>query len=380
MRKRNLGMVLLLAVAVCFGTLGVSSVQAKEFIGNNFFPAQHPLAKYPLVQWAEDLEEASGGKLKVKVFTGTVLLEPRAGLSGVRDGVAQVGYHAAMYTPADLPVANAIQETGFSYTDPLVANVAVTEFSMTDPEQLAEWKKAGIVYGGGYCTPGYCLMCSTPVRDMAEVKGKKLRTSGAANSRWAESVGAVPVNVPSSEMYQGLEKGTLDCATNVVSDLKSRSLWDVAKHTTLISLGMYWGGPAWAWNRAYWNNELTPEEKRIIFDVTARAMANLYVGYESEMKVAIEEAKDHGVEIYEPSADLLKSLDTFNKANKSVVLKMVREKYEIENPEALFARFEKVMRKWEARFANVDRTDTAAIGKIIKEELFDKIDVATYGR
>ena len=380
MRKRNLALVVLLTVTLCFGVLSVSSVLAKEFIANTFFPDKHPLAKYGFVDWAKDLEKASGGKLKAKVFTGTVLLEPRAGLSGVRDGVAQVGYHAAMYTPADLPVANALQETGFSYSDPLVAMVAVTEFSMTDPEQLAEWKKAGIVFGGGYCTPGYCLMCTQPVRNMAEVKGKKLRTSGAANSRWAESVGAVPVNVPSSEMYTGLEKGSLDCATNVVSDLKDRSLWDVSKHATLISLGMYWGGPEWGWNRDYWNKELTADERRIIFNVTAQAIANLYVGYQNAIQKALDEAKAHKVNIYDPAADLLVSLDTFIAANKSEVVKMAREKYKIENPEALFARFEKVMNKWQARFAQVDRKDAAAIGKIIKEELYDKIDAATYGQ
>ena len=380
MRKRNLVMVVLLAVAVCFGALSVSSVLAKEFIANNFFPDKHPLAKYPYVEWAKDLEKASGGKLKAKIFTGTVLLEPRAGLSGVRDGVAQVGYHAAMYTPADLPVANALQETGFSYSDPLVAMVAVTEFSMTDPEQMAEWKKAGIVFGGGYCTPGYCLMCTQPVRDMKEVKGKKLRTSGAANSRWAESVGAVPVNVPSSEMYTGLEKGSIDCATNVVSDLKDRSLWDVAKHTTMISLGMYWGGWEWGWNRDYWNKELTADERRIIFDVSAQAIANLYVGYQKAMDDALAQAAEHKVNVYQPSADLLASLGHFNTANRSEMVKMAREKYKIQDPEALFARFEKVMKKWQSRFAQVDRKDAAAIGKIIKEELYDKIDAATYGK
>jgi TRAP-type C4-dicarboxylate transport system substrate-binding protein len=285
-----------------------------------------------------------------------------------------------MYTPADLPVANALQETGFSYSDPLVAMVAVTEFSMTDPEQLAEWKKVGIVFGGGYSTPGYCLMCTKPVRDMEEIKGKKLRTSGAANSRWAESVGAVPVNVPSSEMYTGLEKGSIDCATNVVSDLKDRSLWDVAKHTTLISLGMYWGGWEWGWNRDYWNKELTADERRIIFNVSAQAIANLYVGYQKAMDDALAQAAEHKVNVYQPSADLLASLESFNTANRSEVVKMAREKYKIQDPEALFSRFEKVIKKWQSRFAQVDRKDAAAIGKIIKEELYDKIDAATYGQ
>ena len=47
-------------------------------------------------------------------------------------------------------------------------------------------------------------MCSSPMKSLKDLKGKRLRTAGAALSRWAESIGAVPVNVPSSEMYQGV--------------------------------------------------------------------------------------------------------------------------------------------------------------------------------
>lgn len=378
MRKRNLVLLVISSVVFFFCGLTVSTALAKSFIANTFFPDKHPLAKYGYVNWAKDLEKASGGKLKVQLFTGTVLLPPRSGLSGVRDGIAQVGHHAAVYTPSELPVSNAIQELGFSYSDPLVAIAAITEFNMTDAEMLAQWKKVGVIYAGGYCTPAYCIMCSKPVRNLEELKGKKLRTCGAANSRWVQSTGAVPVNLPSSEMYTGLEKGNLDCATNVVSDLKSRSLWDVAKHTTLVPLGMYWSGPQWAVNPDFWK-DLSVEERHIFFDVTAQAIANLYVGYQAAVQEAIDESESHGVNIYEPSEDMLASIHTFTQGNYPEVLKMAREKYKIKDPEALFDRFRKVVDKWDRLFANVDHKDAAAIGKLIKQEIYDKIDVASFG-
>ena len=37
------------------------------------------------------------------------------------------------------------------------------------------------------------------------------------------------------------------------------------------------------------------------------------------------------------------------------------------------------MKKWEGLFAEVDRKDAAAIAAIIKVELYDKIDAASYG-
>lgn len=367
-----------IAIAGALGTMAGQSVFAAEFSANIFFPDQHPLAKHGYVEWADALDAASDGKFKAKVFTGTVLLPPRSGMSGVRDGIAQVGYHAGTYTPAELPISNAIQELGFNYADPLAAMVAATDFNMNDAEALAQWKNAGIVYGGGYSTPPYNLMCSEPIKTLADVKGKRLRTAGAALSRWAESVGAVPVNVPSSEMYQGVEKGTLDCAVNVASDLKSRSLWDVAKHTTMAPLGMYWSGPMWGYNPTFWS-ELSADDRKMFFDTHATALANLYIGYQAAIETALAEAKDHGVTVYEPSQDMLDSITTFASTNLTNVYETASEKHGLKDPEGLLGRFDAAVKKWDGLFADVARDDANAIAQIIKTELYDKLDPATYG-
>ena len=52
----------------------------------------------------------------------------RGSLQGVRDGVAQVTYHAGTYTPSELPVANLIGNFAFYNTDPMVMAFASTEF------------------------------------------------------------------------------------------------------------------------------------------------------------------------------------------------------------------------------------------------------------
>ena len=196
-----------LKLSVCIAALSgsifsVVAVGATEFNANTFFPATHPLGKFGYVDWAESLKASSNGELQPKVFTGTVLLPARAGMSGLQDGIAQVGYHYSGYTPAELPVSTAIQELGFNYSDALVAAVANTDFNMNDKELLAEWEKAEIIFGGGYSTPAYNLMCSMPVRNLSEVKGKRLRTNGKCplqmgrDSRCGSSKRSFKRNVP----------------------------------------------------------------------------------------------------------------------------------------------------------------------------------------
>ncbi|MCG8493835.1 MAG: C4-dicarboxylate TRAP transporter substrate-binding protein [Sneathiellales bacterium] len=368
-----------IAVLVTAGLLGAGQVaSAKDFNANIFFPDQHPLGKHGYVEWAKSLDTLSNGNLKAKVYTGTVLLPPRSSLKGVQDGIVSVGYHAATYTPAELPISNAIQEMGLNYSDPLVMIAAATDFNMNNAAAKKQWDKAGVVYGGGYSTPPYSLMCNAPIKSLADLKGKRLRTAGAAMSRWVESIGAVPVNVPSSEMYQGIEKGVLDCAVNVASDLKSRSLWDVAKHTTLAPLGLYWSGPMWAYNKSFWN-DLSAEERTIFFNAAAKAMANLYVGYSSAVNTALSEAKSHGVTVYQPGTDVLESIKSFANENLSQVYKTGSEKYGVKDAETVLGQFDETVKKWEKLFADVDRKDAAAIEAIIKANIYDRIDVKAYG-
>jgi TRAP-type C4-dicarboxylate transport system substrate-binding protein len=351
---------------------------AETFNANIFFPDQHPLAKHGYVEWAEAINSASEGSLEANLYTGTVLLPARSGLSGVRDGLAQVGYAAGTYTPAELPISNALQELGFNYDDPLVMVSAASDFNMNNPEALAQWKKAGVIYGGGYSTPPYNLMCNTPIQSVEDLKGKRIRTSGAALSRWAETIGAVPVNVPSSEMYQGVEKGTLDCAVNVASDLKSRSLWDVAKHTTMAPLGLFWSGPMWAYNPKFWES-ISEDDRRIFMNANADALAKLYVGYAGAVTEALDEAKEHGVTVYQPDEAFLSNISGFAKDNLDNVYETARNKYEIDDPEALLGAFDQTIKKWESLYKDVDRTDANAIAIILKENLYDGVDVATYG-
>ena len=51
----------------------------------------------------------------------------------------------------------------------------------------------------------------------------------------------------------------------------------------------------------------------------------------------------------------------------------------MKDPEAVIVRFEEVAAKWDKLLSGVDRKDQAALTKIVKENLYDKIDVNAYG-
>lgn len=351
-----------------------SAHAATSFIANSFYDQQHPHSRYGYIEWAEMVKELSNGELQPEVYTGTVLLAPRANLQGIQDNVVQVAHHAAIYTPSEMPVANAVQELGFNYDDPLIGILAVTDFSLNNPTQLAEWEELDIVYLGAYNTPSYVLFCREPVRNLEELRGKRIRTAGSTVSAWVEQAGGTPVNVPSSEMYSGLDRGSLDCASNAANDLIDRSLWEVAEHTTLLPTGMYWSGPQWGFNSGFWAS-LSDEERDVFKEATAKAMTRMIVQYLGTSEAALEEAASHGNNIYEPEEDLMASVEDFRREALANVYDKARDEYGVEDPEALIDDFIATYDKWVALISEVDREDEEALAELAIQEIYNKLPV-----
>lgn len=366
-----------LAGLALMAAVGTSANAETKFIANSFYDGGHPLSKFGYVEWADIVKDLSGGDLVPEVYTGTVLLAPRAALQGAQDNVVQVANISAVYIPSEMPVANAVQELGFNYSDPKAMIFAATDFSMHNPTQLKEWTDNKIVYLGAYTTPPYILFCTSPVTTLAEFKGKRIRTAGSAVSMWVEEAGGVPVNVPSSEMYTGLERGSLDCATNAANDLIDRSLWEVAKHTTLLPTGMYWAGPEWGYNTDFWAG-LSTEQRGVLMEATARSMARMIINYTQRAEDALTEAQEKGNTVAEPGEDLLASVTAFRETSLAAAVAAADTATGGEG-QALIDDFQATVAKWDALLAEVDTSDEDALTALAMKEIYSTLDPATYG-
>jgi TRAP-type C4-dicarboxylate transport system substrate-binding protein len=178
-------------------------------------------------------------------------------------------------------------------------------------------------------------------------------------------------------MYSGLDRGSLDCASNAANDLIDRSLWEVAEHTTLLPTGMYWSGPQWGFNSGFWAS-LNDEERDVFKEATAKAMTRMIVQYLGASEAALEEAASHGNNIYEPEDDLMASVEAFRDEALANVYDKARDEYGVEDPEALIDDFIATYEKWDALISEVDREDEEALAELAMEEIYNKLP-ADYG-
>ena len=375
MRFKHLWASAALAGALC--TIGTAHA-VTELNASVWFPDSHPLAKIGYIEWAKNVAKASNGDIKINVFTGTSLLPPTAHLSGLRDGVAHITYHAGTYTPSDLPEDNVLAILGIAMKDPMVAAFAVADFYLNDAAMQALWKRQKIVFLGAYSSVPYNLICRSKVEKLADLKGLRLRTPGPIHADWARSVGATPVNVPSSEMFTGLDKGQLDCVVMGVNELKSRSLWDVAKFVNSANLGPYFAGWEWAMHGSTWR-KLTTGQRRILLDTIADSTVDTMLAYMAAVPEALNEAPSKGVTVSAPSADLAKSLQDFAGVARATAIKEGNERFKLKDSEDLVSRFEATVAKWERLLKGVDQKDAGALKTLLHSNVYNKIDAAKYG-
>jgi len=70
-----------------------------------------------------------------------------------------------------------------------------------------------------------------------DLKGKKVRVYSAALSDFVAALGGEPVNMPVSELYTAMERGTVDAAVTGPDQIEGQRLYEVCKFATDLSLG-----------------------------------------------------------------------------------------------------------------------------------------------
>lgn len=356
----------------------IAHAQATNLKVSLYWGPKSPIVLGGYKPFVESIEADKATDLKVKMFTGGALLDAKATLPGLRSGIADVGTLALTYFPAELPASQLVADLAMMGNDSVVAAAAVTEYMLMHCAPcLNDWNKMGLVLTSAYSTTPYLIISRTKVETGDDLKGKKIRSPGGVWDRWVESVGAVPVNVSSSEMYEAFNRGVVDMVIHTPAALKSVNLGDFAKYVVKIPLGTYHALSAGTYNSKTWKG-LTEAQRKAIFDRSPILVVGISDQYRRQDIEAEEIYAKKGVTIAAPSEVLKKQVAEFRKADMASIISDAKGKYGITNPEAEIQTLEKLFAKWEQLIAPV-AGDRTKMQDIVRQEIYDKLDPKTFG-
>jgi len=206
-----------------------ASAQTAELKVSHFLPPNHTFQK-AMVLWSDDLEKQSGGRLKLRIYpAGQLGGGPNRQFDAARNGVVDIAISLHGATPGRYSMT---ELASLPFVSPSAGNtsaVASRRLSELAPDLAKEHEGLRILWMA--VTPPLMFHSKTPIRTIADFKGKRIRYAGVQFKNIIDSLGGVPLLVPPQETQDGLAKGIIDAATFPYEGAASFDIATVAKYT-----------------------------------------------------------------------------------------------------------------------------------------------------
>jgi TRAP-type C4-dicarboxylate transport system substrate-binding protein len=200
--------ILTLAAALVIAGPALAQDKTVEWRFSHWVPPSHPM--HPSAEaWAADIEKASGGTIKIKIFPAQQLGKAFDHYNMARDGIADIAHVNPGYEPGRFPVMGAM-ELPFLFANAKDGSAALDAwYRKYAPKEMADVH---------YCLtfahdPGTFHSTKKKIVVPADIKGMKVRPANATIARFVTLLGGTNVQASAPESRDVLEKGVAEAIT-----------------------------------------------------------------------------------------------------------------------------------------------------------------------
>ena len=296
------------SLAACAGFIAVSAgsaVAQTTLTASYWVPPTHLLAKDVMLPWGAEVEKATQGRVKVN-FLPKAPMAPPSTFDGVRDGLVDVSFVTASYTPARhiLPKLPELSGGGATAEINSVAYSRIHFKYFAPANEYKGVKLLGVFTHG----PGQMFTVKKPVNTLADLQGMKIRVGGGISEQLGQALGAAPFVKPSTESYELLSSGVADGTFFPPESIKAFKLEKVVKYGTLFPGGFYGSAFAMFMNEDKWN-KLSKADQDAIVSVSGEKFARMAgQAWDRADKDGMEAMKAAGVTFINASPALIKDV------------------------------------------------------------------------
>ena len=250
-----------------------------------------------LVQFAQDVEAASSGALRIEVHANNTLAKLADIPAAVQGGKVQAGETIMTSLVAEMPIAgaDAVPFVVHSYAD------ARRMWGLQRPLIEGHFARKGLKALYAVPWPPQGLFSVASVKSSADFKGTRMRTYNPATVRIAELLGATPVDVPMVEVNKALAGGQLDSMITSALTGVENQVWG--------QIRQYYGIDAWFPKNIVFVNQqafdtLPPPVRQAVTKAAAEAETRGWAMSEAIAQESVGELQRKGIKVERPTAEL----------------------------------------------------------------------------
>jgi TRAP-type mannitol/chloroaromatic compound transport system substrate-binding protein len=255
--------------------------------------------------FAKKVSEMTGGKFQITVHAGGELMPPFGVVDGVQNGTVECCHTVPYY---------------FFGKDETFAIGGAIPFGLNS-RQMTAWMQEGngmklmrefyknyniINFAAGNTGAQMAGWFRKELKSVADIKGLKMRIGGFAG-KVLERLGGVPQNIPGGEIYQSLEKGTIDAA-EWVGPYDDQKLGFNKVAPFYYYPGWWEGGPqidVFINQKSY--DSLSAEYKAIVESAAAFAHTDMQAKYDAKNPAALKQLVAGGSKLFRFPKDILEA-------------------------------------------------------------------------
>jgi TRAP-type transport system periplasmic protein len=231
---------------------------------------QHHLTSVVLQGWATEVEKATNGRVKFTMLPKHPSAPPGT-FDAVRDGLVDLSYVTASYTPARHVMPLMPELPGAGDTS-LINSVAYSRIHWKYFDKVGEYK--GVKLLGVFTHGPGQMFTKKPVRTIDDVQGLKIRTGGGVAEAVAKALGASAFVKPAPESFELLKSGVADGVFFPMESIVSFKLETVLEQATIFPGGMYSSAFGFFMNQDKWA-KLSKEDQAAIEKLSGEHIARL---------------------------------------------------------------------------------------------------------
>lgn len=215
-------------------------------------------------KFAQEVEKRTNGELKFEIYPSGSLVKAKQQFNAMSMGSLDMSLYPLAYSGGQIPESNITlmptlvnsYEQGLRWKDAPIGK-ELSRILEEKGVKILTW----VWQAGGIVSKDRAIIVP------ADVKGLKIRGAGKSMDEMLAAAGGAITNIPSNEVYNGLQQGVLDSAVTSSGSLVSFRLYEQAKHVTTARDKSFWFmfEPLLISTATF--NSLTPAQQKIMSEV-----------------------------------------------------------------------------------------------------------------
>lgn len=238
-------------------------------------------------EFAESLEEWSGGKISVNIHYSGAIAAPTEVPGALVDGRLDLAHYYTTYEPQEMAAfvdmtTSMVQVPSTPLVGEIVTHAALQEVAFDSPEILEEFTSRGMhVINPANPNGNISLVCNEERSEPEDFRGAQIRGNAEAHQKEVESLGGTVATIELAEGYEAFQRGILDCSLQSSGTALAMGWLEVAPYVYFPREQSFASGPGSLVAGSSWE-QLPLVAQQLMFDLQQPyTSAELYNALES---------------------------------------------------------------------------------------------------